>query len=178
MKSLHRSAAEQSRAEIDELGRCVFFHTGDKILLERQAGPLGVSGFILCSVWDGINQHQSSHVLPSENMLSLSLHSIPICFLSFPKPPSFAFLCVCLSSPASLYLPLSPSLSSLSLNTSFTSAVSFSILPHSFQPPPLRSSLTFPQEEPQSYLGYVGFGELKSHFTNSLCASPENSALS
>lgn len=38
------------------------------------------------------------------------------------------------------------------------------------------SSLSFPQEEPQSYLGYVGFGELKSHFANSLSASPENSA--
>lgn len=42
---------------------------------------------------------------------------------------------------------------------------------------PLRySSLSFPQEEPQSYLGYVGFGELKSHFTNSLSASPKNNA--
>lgn len=48
----------------------------------------------------------------------------------------------------------------------------------SFFPTPPSSatpSLSFPQEEPQSYLGYVGFGELKSHFTNSLSVSPENS---
>lgn len=37
-------------------------------------------------------------------------------------------------------------------------------------------SRSFPQEEPRSYLGYVGFGELKSHFTNSQSASPEESA--
>lgn len=31
------------------------------------------------------------------------------------------------------------------------------------------SSRSLPQEEPQSYLGYAGFDELKSHLTNSVC---------
>lgn len=30
-------------------------------------------------------------------------------------------------------------------------------------------SRSLPQEEPQSYLGYAGFDELKSHLTNSVC---------
>lgn len=87
--------------------------------------------------------------------------------------PSFAYLSLfslsSLRSPHALSLSLSPSL-------------------HLLLRPPLPpfylilssplhySSFSFPQEEPQSYLGYVGFGELKSHFTNSLPASPESSA--
>lgn len=115
-------------------------------------------------------------------MLSLSLHFIPIFFPLFLRTSLFfcAFFYVCLSSSAFLYLTLAPSLNSprslsLSLSIRLLLLSPFYLILSS----PLHySSLSFPQEEPQSYLGYVGFGELKSHFTNSLSASPENSALS
>lgn len=41
------------------------------------------------------------------------------------------------------------------------------LLHTSFSPPLLLSFL--PRDEAQSYLGYAGFGELKSHLTNSVC---------
>lgn len=103
-------------------------------------------------------------------------------FLSFSKPPSFfvPFLCllifVCFSLSHARPIPqLSPLSLSLSLSIRLLLLSPFYLILSS----PLRySSFSFPQEEPQSYLGYVGFDELKSHFTNSLSASPENSALS
>ncbi len=94
---------------------------------------------------------------------------------SFSKP--LAFFCFFYRLSLSAFLYLSPSLNPLSLSLTLL------LLQPSLSPfylilsSPLHySSISFPQEEPQSYLGYVGFGELKSHFTNSLSASPENSA--
>lgn len=80
------------------------FHAGDKIL-ERQA-----SGFILCSIWKRINQHQVCFQKYAPTFLTLHLFSLSV---SFPNPPSF---CVYLSLSAFLYLPPStPSPLSLSL---------------------------------------------------------------
>lgn len=79
---------------------------------------------------------------------------------------------VCLSL---LYLALFPSLSSHTLLAPFhfSHPAPFCLI---LSGPLHYSSLSLPQEEPQSYLGYVGFCELKSHCTNSLSASPENKA--
>lgn len=113
--------------------------------------------------------HMCSH-------LKICSHFPYTSFLSVFSLFSFAFFIayLCLLFSISLSLPI-PQLS-LSIRLLLQPSLSpFYLILSS----PLRySSLTFPQEEPQSYLGYVGFGELKSHFTNSLCASPENSALS
>lgn len=96
------------------------------------------------------NEQQILHVLSPALSLSLLICLLIFVVFSQSHPP-----------PHDLSLPL------------ILIRLSFAISPHSFRP---RSSLSFPQEEPRSYLGYVGFGELKSHFTNSQSASPEESA--
>lgn len=126
--------------------------------------------------------HMCSHLkiyshFPYTSFQSVFFSSLSV---SFSKPHSFfCFICAGLSLPAFLYLTLAPSFNcpySLSIRLLLQPSLSpFYLILFS----PLRySSLSLPQEEPQSYLGYVGFGELKSHFTNSLSASPENSTLS
>lgn len=122
--------------------------------------------------------HMCSHLKICSHVPYTSFLSFFSLFLVLSKPPSFfhffgwlIFACFSLSH--------CPHPSSLSL--SHTHCVFYFnrlFLPfYLILSSPLRcSSLSFPQEEPQSYLGYVGFGELKSHFTNSLSASPENSS--
>lgn len=103
-------------------------------------------------------------MLPSDNMLSLPMHFL-LSFSLFLKTPLFFFLLllyICLSLTVFLYHPSAAPTHTLSLVASVTSTTSF-LRFTSFFPAPLHySSLSFPQEEPQSYLGYVGFGELKS----------------
>lgn len=72
------------------------FHAGDKIPLETKAGPLGVSGFIHCTLWDGLKQHQNSHVFSFERRSHFHTPHFFILF-SFSAPPPFFNRCVCLS---------------------------------------------------------------------------------
>lgn len=125
------------------------FHPSDKILLETGSTDT--------------KPHKCT-----ENMLSVhKLYHIFSLFLSLSENVyllPFFILCHPSAQPAS----------SLSLRLLFQLSLPPSYL--ILSSPLGYSSFSFPQEEPWSYLGYVGFGELKSHFTASLCASPENSA--
>lgn len=166
IKGSQRFLRQQSKAEIDDIDQCVFRPPFTQVIQSCWRCRQGccVSGFIRCTLWDKdqLTPEFTCALNWKCTLISLALHS---CLLSL------TYVCVSLSSPLS---SLFSHPSTLTLSAFHSSRLSpFYLILCS---PLCYSSLSIPQEEPQSYLGYVGFGELKSHFTNSLSASPENSA--
>lgn len=168
IKGSQRFLLQQSKAEIDDVGQCVFRPPFTQVIQSCWRCRQGccVSGFSRCSLWD--KDQLTPKLTCALNwkcaLISLTLHSYRL---------SLMYVCLSLSSslyPHSFPTP-QPSLSQRVFY--FCRRSPFYLILSS---PLCYSSLSIPQEEPQSYLGYVGFGELKSHFTNSLSASPENSA--
>lgn len=163
IKGLRRFLLRQSRAEIDDVAQCVFKPPFTQVIKScwrgRQGCSVSLGSFPALYETGSTNTkvHMCSHSkICSNSLLSFALYMCLLICLPFSLSRSLPII----QPPPPVSLPL---LLQLSLHLIISS--------------PLRySSLSLPQEEPQSYLGYVGFGELKSHFTYSLPASPENSA--
>lgn len=79
------------------------------------------------------------------------------CFIFFCPFPSFTYLCL-------LHLLTPPTFSLCRESLWFTS----------FFPAPFRCSFLSLRKGPQSYLGYVEFDELKSHFATPVCLCMEH----
>lgn len=117
------------------------FHTGDKILLEslRVHSPYCMRRDQPTPKCTCVLKWKYSLTTP----LLCSYFSLLLClFLKLFLVYVFAYLCVPVSLPILQFCSSAPP--TLSLITSFTSIVSFSIIPHSFQPPPLLLSFIPP----------------------------------